>query len=68
MSEFLFWFFLILNRFFFRPHQFNKASIDNMIADISRMGAVFKVDYEFEAITTELHQYRLMMYVDKNKI
>lgn len=53
---------------FMRPHQFNKASIDNMISNISSMQAVFKVDYEFEAITTELHQYRLMMFVDKNKI
>jgi len=53
---------------FLRPHQFNKESVSQMISDITSMGAVFKVDYEFEAITTELHQYRLRMFVDKNKI
>jgi hypothetical protein len=51
-----------------RKHQFNKASIDKMISNIIQMKAVFKVDYEFEAITTTIHQYRLIMYVDKNSI
>lgn len=49
---------------FVRPHQFNRASIDKMISNITQMNAVFKVDYEFEAITTTICQYRIMMYVD----
>lgn len=53
---------------YMRKHQFNKASVDKMISNIIQMKAVFKVDYEFEAITTSLHQYRLIMYVDKNSI
>jgi hypothetical protein len=53
---------------YMRKHQFNKASVDKMISNIIQMKAVFKVDYEFEAITTSLHQYRLIMYIDKNSI
>jgi len=51
-----------------RPHQFNKQRIDNMIQNISQMKAVYKVDYQFEAITTSMCQYRIMVYVDKTLI
>lgn len=51
-----------------RPHQFNKASIDRMIANVTQMKAVFKVDYEFEAITTTVCQYRIILFVDRDSI
>lgn len=51
-----------------RPHQFNRSSIDKMISNIIQMKAVFKVDYEFEAITTSMVQYRIMLFVDKNSV
>lgn len=53
---------------FARKHNMNAASINKMIAEIKAMPAVFKVDYEFEAITTSMCQYRIMLYVDKNSI
>lgn len=53
---------------FARPHNMNAASINKMIAEIKAMPAVFKVDYEFEHITTSLCQYRIMLFVDKNQI
>lgn len=53
---------------FMRPHQFNQQSIDIMTAELARLGAVYKVDYELESITDSLTQYRLMIFVDENKI
>jgi hypothetical protein len=53
---------------YIRPHQVNKTSVDKMISNIIQMKAVFKIDVEFEPITTDLHQFRLITYVDKNQI
>lgn len=53
---------------FSRPHQMNAQSVDMMISELTQMDAVFKVDYEFEHITTNLHQYRIMIFVDKDSI
>lgn len=49
---------------YMRRHHISKQSIDRMIADIQNMRAVFKVDVEFEPITTETHQWRVVTYVD----
>lgn len=53
---------------YIRPHHISKQSIDRMIADLTNMPAVFKVDVEFEPITTETRQWRIVTYVDRNKM
>jgi hypothetical protein len=53
---------------FMRPHHFNAASIDMMIADLTRLRHVWKVDYELEHITTNVCNYRLMLYVNENAL
>lgn len=53
---------------YIRPHHISKESIDRMISEITNMNAVFKVDVEFEPITTSMWQWRIITYVDRDKI
>jgi len=52
----------------FRPHQFDATSIDMMIADLTRMRHIHKVDYELEHMTNPVCTYRVMLYVNENAL
>jgi len=53
---------------FMRPHQFNDATINVMIGELKRASAVYRVDYEREAITNSLVGYRVRVFVDEEKL
>ena len=50
---------------FMRDHQFNAASISNMIKDLKRIGPLYKVDYQVQPITNNVHTYRVMLFLDR---
>lgn len=50
---------------FVRPHQFNHASVDRMIADLVQMPLVYRVEVEREPITNDVCTYRVQLFVDQ---
>jgi len=48
---------------FMRPHQFDENVIQVIIGDLMRLDRVWRVAYELEHVTTNLFQYRVMIYV-----
>lgn len=53
---------------FFRPHQFNAASLNALSSEISRLRHIYKVDYQLEHLTNSICVYRFMMYVDESAL
>ena len=52
---------------FMRDHQFNAASISRMIQDLKQIGPLYKVDYQMQPITNNVHTYRVMLFLDKEE-
>lgn len=49
---------------FYRPHQFNAASLNALSNELCRLKHVYKVDYQLEHITNAVCVYRFMIFVD----
>lgn len=49
---------------FMRPHQFNRAHVKLMAAELGKIPVVYKVDYEMEHITSKVVTYRLRIFMD----
>lgn len=53
---------------FVRPHQFNRESVNEFIAETNRLKHIFKFDYQLEHITNSVPEYRLMFFIDHDSV
>lgn len=53
---------------YLRPHHFNAAKVDDMIADACRMHALYDASYEVMHLTNNIYAYRVSLFVDETKV
>lgn len=52
---------------FVREHQFSAASMARMGDELAQLNPVYKLDYELEHITNEMHNYRVRIFMDHER-